>query len=109
MNEINRIACALRPHLNWHGARVNFLALFLVALFRVETVNLDKLASVFANRAQSASNYKRLQRFFRHFAIDSDEIARVVVNWSQILHSVVVYLECRSPHACPCRQGPRAD
>ena len=33
---------------------------------------------------QSASNYKRLPRFFRHFAIDSDEIARLVVNWSQI-------------------------
>ena len=84
MNEINRITSVLRPHLNWHGARLNFLALFLVALFRVETVNLDKMASVFANRAQSASNYKRLQRFFRHFAIDSDEIARLVVNWSQI-------------------------
>jgi hypothetical protein len=84
MNEITRIQSALRPHLNWHGARLSFLALFLVALFRVETVNLDKLASVFANRAQSDSNYKRLQRFFRHFAIDFDEIARVVVNWRQI-------------------------
>ena len=40
MNEINRITSALRPHLKWHGARLNFLALFLVALFRVETVNL---------------------------------------------------------------------
>jgi hypothetical protein len=80
MNEISRIQSALRPHLKWHGARLNFLALFLVALFRVETVNLDKLASVFANRAQSDSNYKRLQRFFRHFVIDTDEIARVIVN-----------------------------
>jgi hypothetical protein len=46
MNEISRIQSALRPHLKWHGARLNFLALFLVALFRIETVNLDKLASV---------------------------------------------------------------
>jgi hypothetical protein len=84
MNEINRIHAALRPHLPWHGARLRFLALFLVALFRVETVNLEKLASVFANRAQSASNHKRLSRFFRGFAIDFDEIARAVVNWSQI-------------------------
>ena len=84
MNEISRIQSTLRHHLNWHGARLTFLALFLVALFRVETVNLDKLASVFANRAQSASNYKRLQRFFRHFAVDTDEIARVVVKWSDI-------------------------
>lgn len=59
MNEISRIQSALRPHLSWHGARrarLSFLALFLVALFRVETVNLDKLASVFANRAESDSS-----------------------------------------------------
>ncbi|MEM1279801.1 MAG: IS4 family transposase, partial [Cyanobacteria bacterium P01_H01_bin.152] len=70
--------------MSWHGARLTFLALFLVALFRVETVNLDKLASVFANRAQSASNHKRLTRFFRQFVIDFDEIAQAVVSWSQI-------------------------
>ena len=70
MNEISRIQAALRPHLPWHGARLTFLALFLIALFRVETVNLDKLASVFANRAQSESNHKRLTRFFRGFDID---------------------------------------
>ncbi|MEO1095995.1 MAG: IS4 family transposase, partial [Cyanobacteria bacterium J06638_28] len=57
MNEITRIQAALRPHLSWPGARLTFLSLFLVALFRVETVNLEKLASVFANRAQSASNH----------------------------------------------------
>lgn len=84
MNEISRIQAALRPHLPWHGARLRFLALFLVALFRVEEVNLDKLASVFANQAQSASSYKRLTRFFRGFVIDFDVIARAVVSWSQI-------------------------
>ena len=75
---------ALRPYLPWHGARLTFLALFLVALFRVKTVNMDKLANVFANQAQSASSYKRLTRFFRDFAIDFDEIARAVVSWTQI-------------------------
>lgn len=83
MNEINRIQAALRPHLPWHGARLRFLALFLVAVFRIETVNLDKLATVFASRAQSASNYKRLTRFFRGFDIDFDVIARAVVGWCQ--------------------------
>ena len=84
MNEIIRIQAALRPHLPWHGARLTFLALFLVALFRVETVNLEKLASVFANQSQSASNHKRLTRFFRGFAVDFDAIARAIVSWSQI-------------------------
>ena len=84
MNEISRIQAALRPHLPWHGARLTFLALFLIALFRVETVNLDKLASVFANRAQSDSNHKRLTRFFRGFDIDFDDVAQAIANWSQI-------------------------
>ena len=63
---------------------MTFLALFLVALFRVKTVNMDVLSNVFANQAQSASSYKRLTRFFRGFTIDFDEIARAVVSWSQI-------------------------
>lgn len=84
MNEISQIQAALRPHLPWHGARLRFLALFLVALFRVEKVKLDKLASVFANQAQSESSYKRLTRFFHGFAVDFDVIARAVVSWSQI-------------------------
>jgi len=60
MTQINPLQSALRTHQPWHGARLTFLALFLVALFRVETVNLDKLSSVFANRAKPESSYKRL-------------------------------------------------
>jgi hypothetical protein len=84
MNEINRIQSVLRPYLPWHGVRLTFLALFLVALFRVETVNLDKLATVFASRAQSASSHKRLTRFFRDFDLDFDVIARAVVGWCHV-------------------------
>jgi hypothetical protein len=84
MTQINRLQAALRSHLPWHGARLTFLALFLVALFRVETVNLDKLSSVFANRAKPESSYKRLTRFLRSFPVDFDDIARAMVSWSQI-------------------------
>lgn len=84
MNEISRIQAALRPHLPWQGARLSFVALFLVALFRVQTVNLDKLSKAFANRALSDSNYKRLQRFFRSYKVNYDDIARAVVGLSQI-------------------------
>jgi hypothetical protein len=46
MTQINRLQAALRSHLPWHGARLTFLALFLVALFRVETVNLSRSQSI---------------------------------------------------------------
>ncbi len=57
----------LAANLTWNRARIKFLARLLVALFQVQTVNLGKIASVFASNAKVASNYKRLQRFVRFF------------------------------------------
>ena len=39
MQELTQIRRYLHSHLDWHGARLDFLAQFLVALFRVRTVN----------------------------------------------------------------------
>lgn len=67
MTQINLLRQTLKPHLGWHGARLNFWALFLIALLRVKTVNLAELATGFRSHAKTESSYKRLQRFFRHF------------------------------------------
>lgn len=79
MNEINKLQAALSPHLQWHGARLKFLALFLVALFRVRTVNQVELATAFPSRTQVKSNARRLKRFFAHFEVAQEDIARMVV------------------------------
>jgi hypothetical protein len=78
MNQINLIRQTLRPHLSWHGARVTFLALFLVALVRVRTVNFVELAQDFMGTAKTESSEKRLHHFFREFDLDYREIARLV-------------------------------
>jgi len=57
-----------------------FLALFLVALFRVKSVNFSELATGFMGSAQLDSNYKRLQRFFGEFELDYHRIARLVAH-----------------------------
>ena len=57
----------LSQNLTWNGARIKFLARFMVAIFQVQTVNLTKIACVFSGPAKIASNYKRLQRFLRFF------------------------------------------
>jgi hypothetical protein len=36
MNQISLLRQTLQPLLGWHGARLNFLALFLIALLRVD-------------------------------------------------------------------------
>ena len=79
MDQITLLREALRPHLSWHGARLSFLAMFLIALVRVRTVNWAELATGFCGPAQIDSNYKRLQRFFRHYEVDELAIAQTIV------------------------------
>ncbi len=79
MQELNQLRQALGSHLQWHGARLTFLACFLTALFRVKTINLAELATVFPSKAQPSSSYKRLQRFFRGFEVEPEVMAPLVV------------------------------
>ena len=84
MNQVNLLRQTLKPLLGWHGARLNFLALFLIALLRVKTVNLAELATGFRSNAKTDSSYKRLQRFFRNFDLDYALVAKVVVTLMNI-------------------------
>lgn len=73
------LKAALAEHLPWHGARISFLAQFLLALLKVRSVNLAELATGFGGAAKVDSHYKRLQRFFRAFEIGYDDLARLLV------------------------------
>lgn len=84
MSQITQLRRTLQPLLGWHGSRITFLALFLIALFRVKTVNLAELATAFPTQAKAESNYKRMQRFLRSFEINYSEIAQVVVTLIEI-------------------------
>ncbi len=80
MNEsVSALQAVFAGHLPWQGARLNFLAQFLLALFKVRSVNLADLATGFGGMAQIASHYRRLQRCFRAFEIDYDVLARLLV------------------------------
>ncbi|MFM7424357.1 MAG: hypothetical protein ACKO7W_05080 [Elainella sp.] len=78
MHQVTLIRQTLQPLLGWHGARISFLALFIVALFRTRTVNLSELAVAFVGKAQTQSHLKRLQRFFSHFELDYPILAKLV-------------------------------
>jgi hypothetical protein len=84
MNQISSLQQTWKPHLGWHGARLNFLALFLIAILRVKTVNLAELAAGFRSNAKTESSYKRLQRFFRYFDLDYQAIAKIIVTLTNI-------------------------
>jgi hypothetical protein len=93
MNEINLLRDALKPYLGWHGARLNFLSLFLIALLRVKTINLVELATGFRSHAKIESSHKRLQRFFRNFDLDYAHLARVIVALMEIPQPWVLSLD----------------
>lgn len=84
MNQITLLQDKLRPHLAWHGARLSFLAAFLIALVQVKTVNFSELATAFSGKAKPESHYKRIQRFFREYEVDYADIARTVVSFMAI-------------------------
>lgn len=77
---VHELKAVLAEHPPWHGARIGFLARFLLALFKVRSVNLAEWATGFGGKAQVASNRKRPQRFFRSFGIDCDVLARLLVH-----------------------------
>jgi len=80
MPHILQLKGDLGEHLEWHGARLSFLAMFLIALLKVKTVNLTEIATALNPLVKIDSNYRRLQRFFADFEIDYDVIARVIVS-----------------------------
>ncbi|MGK7913473.1 MAG: hypothetical protein AB4050_18630 [Synechococcus sp.] len=51
MDEINLLRDRLRTHFPWHGARLRFIAMFLIALIRVRTVDFSQLAIAFGGNA----------------------------------------------------------
>lgn len=93
MDQITQFRRVLQPHLGWHGARLAFVALFLIALFRVRTVNLSELADGFCGKAKLNSHYKRLQRFFADFDVDYGAIAHAVVKLMGIPEPWVLSLD----------------
>ncbi len=84
MADYKELRKTLQEHFPWHRARLSFLALFLLALIKVKTVNLSELALDFGGCALSEWKDQRLQRFFRGFDLDHSEIAQVMVTWMQI-------------------------
>jgi Transposase DDE domain len=93
MSEFNRLRPILGKHFDWHGARLTFLAQFLVAVIRVRSVNLQQLSTAFVGKALVASNYKRLQRFFREFRINYVEFARSITAWLHLEEDWVLTLD----------------
>ena len=70
---------ALQGHLSLRKSRLESFCVLVVGVLLSRTVNLSHLACMFPTRAEIASNYRRLQRFFEQVILDGSQLARVIV------------------------------
>jgi hypothetical protein len=83
--QVDLLQAQLQRHLDWHRARLNFLAKALLALLVAGSVNLTKVARAFRGPAQLESHYKRLQRFLRGFdCLGDGGLARLLAGLSGV-------------------------
>ncbi|WP_027876522.1 hypothetical protein [Meiothermus cerbereus] len=85
MNHHSELSEVFRPHLQWHRARLDFLAAFVLALIRVRSVNLAQIAVALNPWVHIASNYRRCQRFLAGFSFDQETIGRLIL---QLLYQI---------------------
>jgi len=64
---------------SWHGARIKFVTLFVLAVLKVGDVMLLRIAGAFDSAAKVSSNLKRIERFLNDFELDYGTIARLLV------------------------------
>jgi hypothetical protein len=79
MPETKGLFDILQAQLPWHRARLMFAATFALALIRVRTVTFGQLALVLNPHVTPDANYRRIQRFFAEFALDSECFGRLML------------------------------
>jgi len=75
MEHISELRDSLNGYFGWNKARITCFAKMVLALVLTRTINLTKLACVFASDAKPLSRYRRLQRFFAGVELDYNLIA----------------------------------
>ncbi|MEM9534298.1 MAG: hypothetical protein ABG776_21365 [Cyanobacteria bacterium J06555_13] len=60
MHEVNLLRERLRAYFSWHEACLSFIAMFLMTLIRVRTVDFSPLTVAFGGNVLVESNYKRI-------------------------------------------------
>jgi len=66
----------LRASFALRKSRLESLCFLVIGVFVARTVNLSHLACHFPGGAQTASNYRRLQRFFEQVGFDFGALAK---------------------------------
>ena len=75
------------------ATRLATMAIILFGLANGRTVSLSHLASQFPGKALHASNYRRLQHFFKQVQFDEAVVARFIVSLFNIKGPVILAVD----------------
>lgn len=93
MADIRGLERTLGENVTWNKARINFMAKFVIALIQVKTVSLTQLSEVLSGSAKADSQYKRCQRFLRHFELPFADIAALIIKLLRIKPPFVIAVD----------------
>ena len=79
--EAKKLQEELSKSLNWNAWRIKFLSLFIIALYKVRTVNLAEIGRAMEGKASSESKFRRIQRFLSEFDLPFEQTAKLIGNW----------------------------
>lgn len=83
----------LQEHLGWNRARIRFIVAFTMALIKVTTVNLTKVANALSGTALKESNYRRIQRFLAGFTFDYTAWGRLILRLLPVAGDFVISID----------------
>ena len=79
MHQSKELQRKIQAYLPLHGARVSFIARFVMALILVRGVTLSTVASAMNPKVLPESNEKRIKRFFSKVELEGQSLARFIL------------------------------
>ncbi len=79
MHQSKELQRKIQAHISLHGARVSFIARFVMALILVRGVTLSTVASALNPKVLPESNEKRIKRFFSKVELEGQSFARFIL------------------------------
>ena len=93
MEKYKGLEQVLKEGFKLHGARLNFISRFIMAVIVVRTVSLSCLASALNPAVFPESNEKRLRRFFGEVNLDKTSFAGLMLKWLPVKEAYVLSLD----------------
>lgn len=79
MHNSKELRRKIQAHLPMHGARINFMARFVMAVIVVRGVTLSTVASALNPKVLPESNEKRVKRFFSEVELEGKSFAKLIL------------------------------